>query len=108
MRSFQSKTSKRRTIDNMTCSRGDKHVYEDDTSSPATDMLETKLLFSIIISNTYKGTRFVAFDLKNMFLTALMAKPEYMKVPFKYFPEDIRQQYELYDLIHNGYVYIKI
>ena len=76
-------------MENKTCSRSDKLIYEDDTSSPTIDMLENKLLFNSIISDACKGARFAAFDLKDMFLMMLMAKPEYMKVPFKYFPEDI-------------------
>ena len=31
-----------------------------------------------------------------------------MKVAFKYFPEDIRQKYNLYNIVHNEYIYIKI
>ena len=69
---------------------GDKLIYNDDTSSPPTDMLETKLLFNSIISDTHKGARFAAFDLKDMFLMTLMDRPEYMRVPFEYFPEDVR------------------
>ena len=43
-----------------------------------------------------------------MFLHTPMEHPEYMKVPFKYFPEDIRQKYGLYNIVHDGYIYIKI
>ena len=68
---------------------GDKLVYGSDAGSPATDMLETKLLFNSTISNTKHGDRFMSLDLKDMFLQSEMEKPEYMWIPFKYFPKDI-------------------
>ena len=44
-----------------------------------------------------------------MLLHNLMKKPEYMKVPYKYFSNDIRLHYHLDNLVQsNTYVYIKI
>ena len=44
-----------------------------------------------------------------MFLHTVMEEPEYMKVNYKYFPLDIRERYNLDELVHsNDYVYIKI
>ena len=43
---------------------GDKLEYEYDSGSPATDMLETKLLFNSVISNAKEGHVFVAWTLK--------------------------------------------
>ena len=37
-----------------------------------------------------------------------MPTPEYMKVPFKYFPQDIVDKYKLQEKIHNNYIFIKI
>ena len=87
---------------------GDKLTYDRDTGSPAANMLETKLLFNSVISDAKNGARFASMDLKDMFLQTHMKEPEYMKMAFKYFPEDIRQKYNLYDLVHDGYIYIKI
>ena len=71
-------------------------------------MLETKKLFNSVISDAKNGTRFCSMDLKDMFLHTPMLHPEYMKVPFKYFPEDIRQKYDLYNIVHDDFIYIKI
>ena len=87
---------------------GDKLDYEFDSGSPAANMLETKLLFNSVISDAPKGARFCSMDLKDMFLQTPMDRPEYMKVPFRYFPEDIRQKYNLYNLVFNDHIYIKI
>ena len=37
-----------------------------------------------------------------------MEKPEHLKVPYKYFSDDIQLRYNLENLVHsNNYVYIK-
>lgn len=47
-------------------------------------------------------------DLKDHFLASPMARSEYMKIPFRYFPPDIVQRYKLYDLkSKDDYTYIK-
>ena len=88
---------------------GDKLPYDADSGSPATDLLETKILLNSVISDARKyGARFLSMDLKDMFLHTPMKTAEYMKVHLKYFPDDIIQKYSLNELAHNGYVYIKI
>ena len=89
---------------------GDKLEYSQDSGSPATDLTETKLLLNSTISDyKEKGSKFMTMDLKDMFLHTPMKDPEYMKIPFKYFPQDIVQKYKLDKLKHtNGYVYVKI
>ena len=89
---------------------GDKLEYTQDSGSPATDLTETKILLNSTISEyDTKGSQFLSMDLKDMFLHTPMKDPEYMKIPFKYFPQDIVQRYKLDKLKHiNGYVYVKI
>ena len=70
-------------------------------------MLETKILLNSVISDAKDGARFCGMDLKDMFLQTPMKDPEYMKISFTYFPEDVRQRYNLYDIVHNEYIYIK-
>ena len=50
----------------------------------------------------------MSLDLKDFFLATPMPTPEYMKVPFKYFPQDIVQKYNLTEKIHKDYIFIKI
>ena len=88
---------------------GDKLEYTLDAASPATDLIETKILLNSVISDSKQGARFCAMDLKDMFLHTPMTNPEYMKVPFTYFPDDIIDKYNLRNIKHSdGYVYIKI
>ena len=87
---------------------GDKLEYEFDSGSPTTDLTETKVLINSVISDAKDGARFLSMDLKDMFLHTPMERPEYMKVPLKYFPPDIITKYALHKLVHRGYIYIKI
>ena len=87
---------------------GDQLPYEYDSGSPTTDLVESKILFNSTISDAHKGAKFCSMDLKDMFLHSIMVDPEFMKVPYKYFPPDIRARYNLDAKIHNGCIYICI
>ena len=88
---------------------GDCLSYGEDSGSPATDLLETKLLLNSTISDADRGARFMSSDLKDYFLGSPMSRPEYMKVHISKFPEDIILQYNLKAKMDtNGYIYIKI
>ena len=89
---------------------GDKLSYSSDTGSPTASLLETKILLNSTISDTHKGARFMCMDSKDFFLATPMPRPEseFMKVPYKYFPQDIKINYRLQELIHNDYIYVKI
>lgn len=58
---------------------GDRLSFDHDASSPATSILETKLLLNSTISDAQAGARFLSTDLKDFFLASPMANPEYMK-----------------------------
>ena len=88
---------------------GDKLPYANDSGSPAANLLDTKIILNSFISQASKGARFLSCDLKDFFLTTPMATSEYMKIPYKYFPADIRKQYNLESILHaDVYIYCKI
>ena len=87
---------------------GDKLIYDDDALSPASSLLETKLLVNSIISDAKDNARFMSADLKDFFLASPMSRPEYMKMALKYIPQDIIERYNLLELAVDGYVYIRI
>ena len=74
---------------------GDRLTYTADAGSPATDMVETKILLNSTISDAKYGARFMSADIKDFFLASPMDRPEYMRVKLKYFSADIRQRYNL-------------
>ena len=68
---------------------GNKLSYANDTGSPAASPFKTELLLNSTIPDAHKGTRLMCLDLKDFFIATPMQEPEFMKVPFKYFHDDI-------------------
>ena len=88
---------------------GDRLTYADDPGSPAASLVEIKIMINSVISHAHKGARFMSLDLKDFFLATPMLRPEYMKVPIKYFPQDIIEKYSLDKKVDaNGFVYVQI
>jgi hypothetical protein len=87
---------------------GDKLSYDDDSGSPAASLLETKVILNSVISDADLGARFMSCDLKDFFLATPMKKPEYMRIRWQHIPDDIKEKYNLYDKVHNGYIYVLI
>ena len=88
---------------------GDRLEYEPDAGSPAASLVETKLTINSTISDAHRGARFMSADLKDFFLATTMNEAEYMRIQYKYFPEDVRKQYQLDEKVDsNDYIYIKI
>ena len=54
----------------------DRLPYESDSGSPATDIIETKVLLNSTISDAHKKSRFATINLKDMFLHTNMKDPE--------------------------------
>ena len=52
---------------------GDRLDYQQDTASPATNLLETKLLLNSVISDADKGARCLTMDIKDFFLKTIQA-----------------------------------
>ena len=53
---------------------GDKLKYTADSSSPATNFVETRILVNSVISVTHKGARFMSCNLKYFYLATPMKK----------------------------------
>ena len=47
-------------------------------------------------------------DVKNFYLNTPMEEPEYMKIPVRLIPYEIKVEYKVIDFEHAGYVYVKI
>ena len=74
---------------------GDKLPYFDDLSSPAANLLETKLQFKNVIYDATMGACSMLIDLKDHFLFSPMNKSEYMQIYQKYLPLHIVHHYDL-------------
>ena len=78
---------------------GDRLDYQDDATSPAANLLKTKLLLNNTISDAHKGARFMSADIKHHFLATPMKDLEFMKVICKCAPEDMRVRHNLDSLV---------
>ena len=47
-------------------------------------------------------------NVKNFYLDTPMDEPEYMKIPVRLIPYEIKVEYKVSDFEHSGYVYVKI
>ena len=65
---------------------GDKLEYPKDASSPAANLLDTKLLINSTTSDNTKGAQFATIDIKDFFLQSTLPEEEYMRIHSKYFP----------------------
>ena len=82
--------------------------YESDAGSPVASLVETKLTLNSTISDAHRDARFMSADLKTFFLATTMADPEYMRIHYRYFPREIREQYDLERNTCNEYACIRV
>ena len=88
---------------------GDVLDYDNNTSSPAASLLETKLLLNSVILDADIGARFMTADLKDFFMQSFLEEPVYIRIHGKYFFKDIQQKYNIDKITsEEGYVYCKI
>jgi hypothetical protein len=65
---------------------------------------------NIIINSTIStpGARFLVIDIKNFYLKPPLVRYEYMVINLNSLPQEVIDDYNLLDLVHDGRVYIKI
>ena len=80
--------------------------YPGRVSTNTADITTAKCLWNSTISK--KKAKFMCADVKNFYLNTPMDRPEYMKIPIELIPPEIILEYNLQDLVHDGYVYIEI
>ena len=87
---------------------GDKLIYEEDPSSPAVSVLNTKIILNTVISDTNKGAKFMTAGIQNHYLQIPMKKYQYMQIALKYFTQEIQNEYNIKNIADNEYVYVEI
>ena len=56
----------------------------------------------------HESARFATADIKNHYLQSLMQQHQYMRIPLKYSTQDIRDKYNIMNIVEDNYVYIEI
>jgi hypothetical protein len=80
--------------------------YPGELTTRTADLTTSKILWNSVLSTT--GAKFMGLDLKSFYLTAMLDRPEYMKMPLALFPDHIRAQYNLDKHAVNGFVYLEL
>ena len=60
---------------------GDRLDYEEDPSSPAISLLDTKIMLNSVISDAHKGARYYIAGIKMFYLNNPMSTFRYMRLP---------------------------
>ena len=85
----------------------DQLYYDGKPRSSAVFLLDTKIFINSVISDAHKGLRYGTVDIKYVYLKNLMDRFQYMKFTQKYFIDEIRSEYNIDKLVHNGRVFVE-
>ena len=85
---------------------GDKLNFPGLTATQCASLTTTKCLLNSTVSTP--NAKFMVLDVKNFYYGTPMERYEYMKLPLKLIPQEIVDQYQLLDLVSDGYIYIEI
>jgi hypothetical protein len=80
--------------------------YPKKVSTPTAELSTVKMLLNGVIST--HCARFATFDLKDFYLGTPMTRKEYMRISINSVPQSIVDQYQLLDLVHNGFILVEI
>ena len=80
--------------------------YPGNVSTPTADTTTTKLVINSTISTP--KAKYMCSDIKNFYLDMPMECFEYMWIPIALVPQEIINEYNLENIIHNRYIYMEI
>ena len=80
--------------------------FNGDKSTTTANLTTIKALFTSNISTL--SARCCTADIKNFYLSTLLAEFEYMKLKLDIIPDKITQQYKLLDITVDGWIYCEI
>ena len=67
-------------------------------------MTTIKLLLNSVVSSIW--AKFMTADVKNFYLNTPMEEPEYIKIPVRLIPDEIKVEYKVSEFENAGYVYV--
>ena len=83
--------------------------FDGDKSTRTADISTAKLVLNSVISTD--NAKAACMDVKNFYLGTPMKDPseyEYMRIPINQIPQEIIDEYNVHDLVHNGHAYVEI
>ena len=83
---------------------GDRLDYQGEVSTKTAGLTTIKLLLNSAVSSA--GAKFMTEDVKLFYLNTPMDEPEYMKIPVRLVPDEIKVEYKLSKFENAGYMYV--
>ena len=80
--------------------------YPGDVSTRTADITTAKILFNSVISDTM--AKFMGLDIKNYYLGTPLDQYEYMRFRWEDIPDEIKREYNLQELVVDGWIYVEI
>ena len=80
--------------------------YPGEVSTWTADITTAKLLFNSVISDVW--ARFMCLDIKNYYLGTPLDRYEYLRIRWEDVPDEIREEYNLHELVVDGAIYVEI
>ena len=88
--------------------RGNKLDYCGGPSSPSVSLLDTNIFINSVRSDAHKCIRYGTTDIKHYYLNNPMEDFQYMTIPTRFFTDEIRQECDITNLQHNGFIHVEI
>ena len=85
---------------------GDKIEYPDKVTTCTVEVNTVNIHLNSVMST--EGARYMNNNLKDFYLNTPMERFEYAKLKVEYIPEETMTKHNLWDFVHEGYVYIEI
>lgn len=85
---------------------GNLLTYDGNASTRTSDLTTVKLHLNSVIST--ENGRYMTIDLKDFYLNTRLDTKEYMRIPVSLIPVRVMDTYNLWPLVHDGYVYVEI
>ena len=85
---------------------GSRIIYPGDVATPTGSLELVKLIINSVLSRHDATCAF--FDISNFYLATPMDRSEYVKIKFDDVPQEFIQEYGLFPMVHQGWVYFKI
>jgi hypothetical protein len=85
---------------------GDKVEYPGNVSTPTVDITTVKCHLNSVLSTPQ--AQYMTVDLKDFYLNTPLARYEYMRIPIAVIPPDIMKQYNLAELVEDGFIMVEL
>ena len=80
--------------------------FEGSVRTPTADMITAKLLLNSVVSTP--RAKCLCLDINNFYLNNNLPSPEYMRLEYSLIPQEIKDEYQLDKIVHDGQIYIEI